>query len=1091
MSKKKIYTVATSHLDTIWSWDFETTVSKYIYNTLVDNFALFKKYPTYVFSFEGSYRYELMEEYYPELFEQLKEYIKQGRWNVTGSAFENGDVNMPSPEALFRNILFGNSYFDEKFGKRSLDIYLPDCFGFGWALPSVANHANLCGFTTQKLAWGSAYGVPFDIGKWYGVDGNYIYASVNPHDYYFTLTKLRDWDFVLNKFKENEKYKLDWTYMFHGIGDRGGAPQEATVKFVENEIAKNDSSDIEVVAASADQIYRDIKTVLPPEVESKLPEWKTELVMQNHGVGGYTSRAIGKRWNNKCQELADMAERAGVIASYFATADYNEPVLEKAWKRTIAHQFHDDTPGTSVQRAYRRSWNDYAMSVNQFSGELEASLSSLAPLMKSDFCTGIPVMVSNSLESKRNGTVKIRLKGIDEPYVRIFNDKGREVKSQLLSDKNGVKEILFIAEVDSLGLRVYDARPSKEPCKVKSKLRITDTVLENQKYIVELNRRGNISSIIDKTDNERELLCAPIVLGMFNYTGSKEWPAWEMNYKEANKEPDRLPNIVSVKKVETGPARVAFEIKQTDKKSEFTTYISLADGGEYVEVYNEIEWQSMRTMCKNRFAFTAENEKATFDLGLGAIERENMNEKLFEVPAQKWADITDKSGAFGVSVLSDSKQGWDKYNNNTLRLTAIHTPKRNYRIDSMQSMMDLGLNRYSYAVYSHKGAVGADTQLKAREFTAPMTAVVLDKHPGILNTSYSFGSVSTNDVIIRAVKKPHHSDSDEIIVRLNEGANKTVERFELTLGEGVESARELYASEGYKGEATVENGRLVTSFAPYEIKTFALKLKPSCAHGTKAQVREIPLDYNACMITSQGEKRNANGDSSFCQYTVPRELIGDTVNVFSAQFRISQSSDNAVFNKKITIPVSENAAQLKFLCAAVDGDSTIEFTLDGEKVSKPVNDVLQPFARWDLYDLNETAYIKKGHLGFEATHCHDENGRDVYAKGMYFWVVTLDVKDKSEVVVEQNDSVVILSACELSCAEGSLVTPLADEVENNRPMTFKKSLKEWIWYLHSKCVWMLNDKDNFISHNNNGKNGRRVEQTGNRAATRTVETVGH
>ena len=275
MKKKKIYTVATSHLDTIWSWDFETTVSKYIYDTLVDNFALFKKYPSYIFSFEGSYRYELMEEYYPELFEQMKEYIKQGRWHVTGSAFENGDTNCPSPEALFRNILIGNSYFDEKFGKRSCDIYLPDCFGFGWALPSIAHHANLKGFTTQKLAWGSAYGIPFDIGKWYGVDGNFIYASVNPHDYYYTLTKLRDWDFVTDKLKENEKYGLDWTYMFHGIGDRGGAPEEKTVKFVDDEIKKNDSSDIEVVAASADQIYRDIESELPQEVKDKLPEWKT------------------------------------------------------------------------------------------------------------------------------------------------------------------------------------------------------------------------------------------------------------------------------------------------------------------------------------------------------------------------------------------------------------------------------------------------------------------------------------------------------------------------------------------------------------------------------------------------------------------------------------------------------------------------------------------------------------------------------------------------------------------------------------------------------------------------------------------------
>lgn len=99
---------------------------------------LFEKYPDYRFSFEGSYRYELMEEYYPEEFEKLKEHVAQGRWNVTGSAYENGDVNIPSPEALFRNILYGNSYFDKTFGKRSTDIFLPDCFGFGWALPSIA-----------------------------------------------------------------------------------------------------------------------------------------------------------------------------------------------------------------------------------------------------------------------------------------------------------------------------------------------------------------------------------------------------------------------------------------------------------------------------------------------------------------------------------------------------------------------------------------------------------------------------------------------------------------------------------------------------------------------------------------------------------------------------------------------------------------------------------------------------------------------------------------------------------------------------------------------------------------------------------------
>ena len=514
MADKKIYTVATSHLDTVWSWDFETTVSKYIYNTLVDNFKLFEKYPTYKFSFEGSYRYELMEEYYPELFEKMKEYIKNGRWNVCGSAFENGDTNIPSPEAIFRNILFGNSYFDEKFGKRSVDIYLPDCFGFGWALPTIERHANLIGFTTQKLAWGGAYGIPFDIGKWQGVDGSEVYASINPHDYYYTLKKLRDWDFVLNKFKENEKYDLNDTYIFHGIGDRGGAPEEKSVAFVEQEIKKNDNSNIKVIAASADEIYHDIEDKYTSEQKSKLPVWKNEFVMTNHGVGGYTSRSIGKRWNRRCEELADLSERGGVISSYLGLTDYNQKAINRSWKRFIAHQFHDDIPGTSCQRVYKRSWNDYAVSMNQFTNELEAFVSPVSSLMKTDFCSGIPVMVFNPVEAQRRGAVTVRLEDLQSAYVRVYDEKGREVKSQTSTLSDGTLELVFVADVESLGTRIYDVRLSDKPCCVKSDISINhDNMMENQKYIVTLNRKGNISSILDKELDEKEILKEPITLG--------------------------------------------------------------------------------------------------------------------------------------------------------------------------------------------------------------------------------------------------------------------------------------------------------------------------------------------------------------------------------------------------------------------------------------------------------------------------------------------------------------------------------------------------------------------------------------------------
>lgn len=1055
--KKKIYTVATAHLDTVWSWDFETTVSKYIYNTLVDNFRFFEKYPTYTFSFEGTYRYELMEEYYPELFEKMKEYVKKGRWNVCGSSFENGDVNIPSPEALFRNILFGNSYFEEKFGKRSVDIYLPDCFGFGWTLPSIAKHANLMGFTTQKLAWGSAYGIPFDIGRWKGVDGEEIYASVNPHDYYFTLSKLRNWDFVQKKLKDNEKYGLDMTYIFHGIGDRGGAPKEKSIKFVEEEIKKNGQSDIQVIAASADRIYHDIDDSFTPEQKAKLPVWDNELVMKDHAVGGYTSRAVGKRWNRRCQELADAAERASVTAAYLGAKKYNKSAIDTAWKRFIAHQFHDDIPGTSCQRVYKRSWNDYAVSMNQFANELEASASALSLNMKTDFCEGTPVMVYNPIEAQRYQAVIVRLKDFGNKSVRVFDEKGNEVKSQIINRNDNYTEILFIADVKSLGARVYDIRQSEHPCELESDISISENRMENQKYIVTLNSNGDIESIVDKEQNGFQILKEPISLGLINYDGSKTWPAWEMDYEENKNAADRTPVLSEIKIIEKGPCRVAYRVIQRDKRSTFTNFIALSDGGRCVEVYSEIEWQSLCTLAKEKFCFNVSNDTATFDLGLGAIKRGNMSEKLYEVPAQNWADLTDSSSDCGVSVISECKYGWDKFDDNTLRMTILHTPKYNYRIDSMQSMMDLGLNRYSFAVFSHKGNVGADTQLEARKFITPMTAYICTKHGGILGSDYSFGSVPTNDVIIRAIKKAEKSN--EIVVRLNEGANKAAENFTLSLGNGIKDAKEIFASEEYRGEAEVKDGKIVTSFKPYEIKSFALKLNDADAASAETPVKtELPLDKN--IITKQGK----SGDF---EYTVPYEIVPDTISSNGYEFDISKDGKNALIASSQKIK-AQSGGKLAFLCASLGNDKTVEFTVNGKKVSVKVNSCFERFARWDLYDFGETAYIKSGKIAYEATHCH-KNGKDEIAKSMYFFIAEFNVEKDSDIILPNDSDIVILSACLVPSGKASLASPVYDEIKNNRPFTFKMNRREKLNYISAKCVWNFTDKSEFIKGNNRGR----------------------
>ena len=1057
MGKKKIYTIATAHLDTVWSWDLEESIDQYLDDTFKQNFYLLEKYPTYKFNFEGSYRYELMEEYYPEQFRKMTEYIKQGRWNVCGSAFENGDVNVPSPEALFRNILIGNSYFRNKFGKTSCDIYLPDCFGFGWALPSVMHHANLKGFTTQKLSWGGAFGTPFDTGRWRGVDGNEIYTTLKLGSYSKSLDKLRDWDFIEEKFKENEQYDFPWTTVFHGVGDRGGAPKEKSVAFVEQEINKNDESDIEIIAATADQYYKDIDEQLTPEQKEKLPVWDNELVMSEHAIGGYTSRVMSKRWNRRAEDLADIAERSSVIGEYLGTYDYNRESLTRSWKRVLSHHFHDDMPGTSCQRVYKRSWNDLYVSTNQFRQEIDGALSSVAKLMNTSACKGTPVTVYNPIEADRHGAVTVRLDNINSDYVKVF-DGENEIKCQSKKLSDNKTEITFIADVKSLGARAYDIRESNSPCCVKSEISIGNNILENGKYIVKLNENGDICSIVDKSLNNKEILKAPVEIGLFNYTGSWDWPAWEMNFDEANKKPDRKPALVKIEELENGPARVAYKVTQKDDRSTFTNIIALTDGGEAVEVYSEFEWHSLQTMAKNVFSFTADNENALYDLGLGAIERGNMTKQLYEVPAQKWADITDKSGGFGVSVISECKYGWDKFDNNTLRLTVVHTPKYNYRIDSMQSMMDLGLNRYSFGIFSHEGTAGADTQLQARMFTQPMCAVVCDKHDGVLGTEYSFGSVSTNDIIIRAMKKAE--ESDEIIVRLGEGTKKNVEGFTLTLGDGIESAREVYASEEHISEARVVDGKLVTDFKPYEIKSFALTLKNSAVKGEKAISTPVDFKPNKQLVTKQGKL----GDF---KYTIPYEITPDSSTVGGVDFEIKKDDKNAIVCKGQKLSVDSSATKLVLLCNSIDGDKKVKFKIGKEPITKFIPDAFERPARWDMYDFKETARIKDCKVAYEFTHCHKDFS-DVTAKSMYFFAIEIDLNGETEITLPKDKDIVILSATEVKGAHGGLATPLCDEVKE-RKFKFKMTRKEKKQYKKERKKKNLHDKK-FYNRKNWGKN---------------------
>src|ERR1700751_4852250 len=296
-----LYVVPYAHLDTEWRWEYPNTIGEYLPRTMRDNFALFEKYPHYVFNFSGANRYRLMKEYYPADYQTLKKSGAAGRWFVAGSSMEEGDVNNPSSESIIRQILYGKEYFRHDFGRTSAEYMLPDCFGFPASLPTILSHMGIKGFSTQKLTWHSATtaggpgspqdtpkGIPFNVGVWEGLDGKSVIAALNPTDYGGNitedLTKSNTW--IRRAQNDGKSSGLYIDYRYYGTGDVGGSPREPSVKLMEaivtqgtavfpnpsDQTAKKPAvkvgdGPLRVVQASSEQMFLDIK----PEEASRLP----------------------------------------------------------------------------------------------------------------------------------------------------------------------------------------------------------------------------------------------------------------------------------------------------------------------------------------------------------------------------------------------------------------------------------------------------------------------------------------------------------------------------------------------------------------------------------------------------------------------------------------------------------------------------------------------------------------------------------------------------------------------------------------------------------------------------------------------------
>jgi alpha-mannosidase len=898
---------------------------------------------------------------------------------------------------------------------------LPDCFGFPYSLPSVLNHCGIRGFSTQKLTWESADGIPFNIGRWIGPDGESVIGALNAGDYaevhehvYSTHQETLE---RLLKNREVSGLPIDYYYIGGGDqnnADRGGVVQKVSLETLRK--AQETKGPVNVVVGKADLMFR----AITDDQAEKFPTWNKDLLLIKHSTGVLSSQAYTKKLNRDAELLADASERAAVAAHLLNGAEYPYGTLNDAWGLVLRNQFHDNLPGTSIPKAYEQGWNDGIIALNRFAGVYEDAIGTLARSLNTDV-PGVPVVVFNPLSISRKDNVEALIPEelVNAESLAVFDAKGKEVPSQITTGFDGKRRILFPADLPPVGAAVYSFRQVKTQIN-NSELVVRKDYLENNNFKVTIDANGDIASIFDKR-LDKELLEKPIQLEFGeDFPDSK--PAWRIYWKDI-KQPARsvASNPVSVKVVEDGPVRVAVEVIRENEGSKITQRIRLSAGadGSRVETANLIDWKSRGTLLKAAFHLTAAAPEATYNLDLGTIKRGNRTEKQYEVPHHAWLDITDKSGIYGVSLLTGAKYGSDKPDDNTIRLTLIHGPDTQ---DSEQEVLDdgtmsemrwqdWGRHQFTYSLTGHKGDWReGKSHWEAMRFEQRPAAFAVPKHKGKIN-SLSLLNINTDQVNIQALKMAE--DGSGVVVRLQELYGQQCNGVNLSAALPVKAAEEIDGAERPLGmPLAIKRNVLRLDFIPYELKTVLLTI--SGAGQMPAVTQSLELDYDTDIFSYNSNREDGykdrmprkegyRGSLDGKGGTYPAEMIGDKVKLGNVLFDIGSREEkeyNAIECIGQSIAFPEGTKVLHILTAA-DVDSDVVFKSGEKEFPLSIGGWTGYMGLWDnrefegfvaelSYSLRNDlktihpAFIRDQRIAWAASHHHRPAGDALYEYSYLF-----------------------------------------------------------------------------------------------------------
>jgi alpha-mannosidase len=833
-----------AHIDAAWLWPRSETVDA-VRRTFTTALQLMNEYPYYVFTQSAAQYSEWMADKYPDLSAQIKQRVKEGRWEIVGGMWVEPDLNLPGGESLVRQLLVGQRYFQKEYGVTAKIGWNPDSFGYNWQLPQIYKRSGINYFVTQKMHWNDTNQLPFRLFWWESPDGSKV-LTYFPTDYvHDNLSPTR----ISADFAESAQRNPGTTEMLdlYGIGDHGGGPTRDMLDQGDHWIAaglKPDSAVPTMRYSTAQHYFDDVQANLnpasptwdydriakgytPPPVSMSgamgIPTWKDELYFEYHR-GVYTTQAAHKR-NMRTSETATLdAEKLASFAWLDGQAYPNDSLTDN-WKKITFNQFHDLAAGSGIAVIYRDAQKDYDQVFAADHTIDDAALKAIGARIDTRVKGDTPILVFNFMAWPRTQTTEIKVQlPANATSVRLLDSHGNPILSQVITADPATHEFTVLARVPNvpaLGYTVLHAEAASAPASGSNDAlaiheTTTDYTLSNQHLKLVIDKKSGCIASVFSEDTKSEFLASHACgneLQTFADTPT-DYDAWNIDPGTLDGKMTPIAQVDSINVVGDGPLRKTIRIQRSWSKSHFIQDISLDAGADVVSIANDIDWHETHVLLKAAFALAATSSKATFEIPYGSIERtttrNNSWEKAqFEVPAMNWADLGDAHQ--GLSLLNDSKYGYDALGN-TLRLTLLRSPTW------PDPNADRGTQRFTYVLYPHAGEwKKALTVRRGYELNTPLRTKQVFPHTGEMPASHSFVSVDNPNVMLSAVKKAE--DSHALIFRMYEWAGKDGE-VKLHVPIGAQYAVETNMMEKPEGEHLLLNGDTVTvSIKPFEILT--------------------------------------------------------------------------------------------------------------------------------------------------------------------------------------------------------------------------------------------------------------------------------